>query len=160
MLYAPYTARDRQMSNSEIKGIVVRIGSQEVLLPDLREMSPEDMKTELAMWRAMFLGIDELTRDLMYLIGKDVVIIMRNYQATRARLFGVVFRPETVIVGGPVQYYDPVEQRMKIAIAMQRIPYANILSVNEILQELGSTEAESVQEERIEAETDINGQES
>lgn len=144
------------MSNSETGGIVVRIGSQQVLLPDLREMSPEDMKTELAMWRSMFLGIDELTRDLMYLIGKDVVIVMRNYQAVRARLFGVVFRPETVIVGGPIQYYDPVEQRMKIALAMQRIPHANILSVNEILQEIGSTERESVQEEQIETESDIN----
>jgi hypothetical protein len=144
------------MSNSETGGVVVRIGSQEVLLPDLRSMSENELRSECAMWRAMFLGIDELTRDLMYLIGRDVVVIMRNYQAVRARLFGVVFEPKTIIVAGPVQYYDPVEQRMKIALAMQRIPYANVLSVNEIIQEIGSTETERVQEERIEAETDIN----
>jgi hypothetical protein len=145
-----------ESNKEDRRGIVIRIGSQNVILPDLASMSKEELMNECAMWRAMFLGIDEMTRDLMYLIGRDVVVMWRNYQATRARLMGVVFRPETLIVGGPIQYYDPVAREMKIAVALQRIPYANVLSVNEILQEIGSTEAESVQEEQIEAETDIS----
>jgi hypothetical protein len=138
------------------RGIVIRIGSQSVVLPDLTSMTKEELMNECAMWRSMFLGVDEMTRDLMYLIGRDVVVLWRNYQATRARLMGVVFKPETLIVGGPIQYYDPVERQMKIAVALQRIPYANVLSVNEIIQEIGSTEAESVEKEYIESETDIN----
>ena len=139
------------------KGITVRIGSQTVLLPDLNEMTVDEMRDELAMWRAMFLGVDELTRDLMFLIGKDVIVFMRNYQAVKARLFGVQLKPEQIVVGGPVQYYDPVEAKMKLAIAMQRIPYANILSVNEVIKEIGPLRATSEQfSENEQVEPDKN----
>jgi len=141
------------------KGITVRIGSQTVLLPDLDEMSVDEMKSEITMWRTIFLGIDEFTRDLMYLIGRDAIVIMRNYQAVKGRIFGVVFKPEQVVIGGPVTYYDPLESKMKVAIALQRIPYANILSVNEIIQEVGEygkTEPEKTQSEQLEYEENIN----
>ncbi|MEM0307090.1 MAG: hypothetical protein QXK01_08955 [Thermofilum sp.] len=121
----------------------VEVGPHRLQLKPLGEMTEEELRDECAMWRAMFLNLDAETRWLLWLVGKRVNIILRNYEIVSSNLFRVVAEPKFLYIGRAIKRYDPVEDRYRIELVLEQLSYGNVMGIQEVV-ESRETEAEEV----------------
>ena len=116
--------------------IEVEVGPHRLQLKPLDWMLEDELKEECAMWRAMFLNLDAETRWLLWLIGKRVNIILRNYEIISTNLLRVVAEPKFLYIGRVIKRYDPVEDRYRIELVMEQLAYGNVMGIQEVIEEM------------------------
>lgn len=118
--------------------MIIELGPHKLELKDIDKMTDEELKQEVAMWRNMFLNLDDESRFLLWLIGKEAVIINRRNEAFLTVIARVVLQPKFIYILKTARRYDPLENNYKIENVLERMDYSNVQAIQEVLQHLGS----------------------
>ena len=118
--------------------MIIELGPHKLELKNIDQMSADELKQEVAMWRNMFLNLDDESRFLLWLIGKEAVIINRRNEAFLTMIARVVLQPRFIYILKTARRYDPLENNYKIENVLERMDYSNVQAIQEVLQHLGS----------------------
>lgn len=118
--------------------MIIELGPHKLELKDIDQMEIEELKQEVAMWRNMFLNLDDESRFLLWLIGKEAVIINRRNEAFLTMIARVVLQPKFIYILKTARRYDPLENNYKIENVLERMDYSNVQAIQEVLQHIGT----------------------
>jgi hypothetical protein len=140
--------------------MIIELGPHKLELKDIDKMTDEELRQEVAMWRNMFLNLDDESRFLLWLIGKEAVIINRRNEAFLTMIARVVLQPRFIYILKTARRYDPLENNYKIENVLERMDYSNVQAIQEVLQHIGTQDimGGAIQTEQ-EGETEETGEE-
>jgi hypothetical protein len=118
--------------------LIIEMGPHKFELKRLEEMTVEELREECNMWRNMFLNIDDETRYILWLIGREAVLAMRPRGEQHLVIIArVTLQPKYLYILRTSRRYDPIDQNYKIENVLEKIEFANVLAIQEILQRVG-----------------------
>jgi hypothetical protein len=140
--------------------MIIELGPHKLELKDIDKMTDEELKQEVAMWRNMFLNLDDESRFLLWLIGKETIIINRRNEAFLTMIARVVLQPKFIYILKTARRYDPLENNYKIENVLERMDYSNVQAIQEVLQHIGTQDVMggTIQTEDVET-TEEEGEE-